>query len=52
MLLSQISLLVLRASEEAEEFAVSPLLIFGVALFILLAMLGAVVAFGGGRDHS
>ncbi len=52
MLLSQISLLVVRASEEAEEFAVNPLLIFGIAMLILMILLGATVAFGGGRDHS
>lgn len=52
MLLSQISLLVIRASEEAEELAVSPLLIFAIAFVILMLLLGATVAFGGGRDHS
>jgi hypothetical protein len=39
----------------AEEHEVSQVLSWGVgigALLILLLMLGALVAFGGGREHS
>ena len=43
-----------RAAEEAEH-EVSGALSWGVgigALVLLLALLGALVAFGGGREHS
>lgn len=53
MTLSQISLLLTRAAEEAHgEPAVSPWVIGGLALGILLALLVALIAFGGGREHS
>lgn len=42
----------LRVAEEVGEPAVSPWLIGGGTLAILLLMLVGVVAFGGGRDHS
>lgn len=43
---------VLQAAEESGEPAVSPWLVGGIALAILLLLLIGVVAFGGGRDHS
>ena len=52
MSLSQISLLVAEAAEEHHEQVIAPWIIGAVALGILLAMLGALVAFGGGREHS
>jgi hypothetical protein len=53
MSLSQIAVLLTQVAEEAhEEPAVDPWFIGGIALAILLLMLGAVVAFGGGREHS
>lgn len=53
-MLSQISLsalAVVSAAEESEP-AVNPWLIGGGTLAILLLVLFALVAFGGGRDHS
>ncbi|WP_232675902.1 hypothetical protein [Nocardioides sp. R-C-SC26] len=55
MSLSLLHTAVLRASEEVEHHgdpAVSPWVIGGLALAILLGMLFALMAFGGGRDHS
>ena len=49
---SQIVLLLLQAAEEHHEPAINPWLVGGIALGILLAMLGALVAFGGGREHT
>lgn len=37
---------------EAEEPAVHPYLIGAIALAILLGLLVALIAFGGGREHS
>lgn len=42
----------LRAAEDAGEPAVHPWLVGGGTLAILLLMLLALMAFGGGRDHS
>ena len=47
--------LVLAAAETAEhhgEPAVHPYVVGGVALGILLFLLLALIAFGGGREHS
>lgn len=46
--------LIVAASETAEhgEAAVSPYLVGGGVLVILLVLLVALVAFGGGREHS
>lgn len=55
MSLSLITVAVLRAAEEGAEHgdpAISPWAVGGIALGILLAMLIALVAFGGGREHS
>lgn len=46
---------VIRLAEGAGEAGASeipPILVGGVALVILLGLLIAVVAFGGGREHS
>jgi hypothetical protein len=51
MSLSQTALLVIQAAEEHEQ-VVNPWIIGGLSLAILLGMLGALVAFGGGREHS
>jgi hypothetical protein len=51
MSLSQTTLLLIEAAEEHEQ-VVNPWIIGALALAILLAMLGALVAFGGGREHS
>ena len=49
-----LSLIVLSASESAGhgEPAIHPYLVGGMALGILLAMLGILMIFGGGREHS
>ena len=52
MQISQTALAVLRAAEEHGEPAVNPWFVGGGAFLILLLLLGALVAFGGGRDHS
>ena len=49
---SQIALLVLRAAEEHHEQVVNPWYVGAIALGILMAMLLALIAFGGGREHS
>lgn len=54
-MLSQISLsalAVVSAAEEHGEPAVNPWFIGGGTLALLLLMLLALIAFGGGRDHS
>lgn len=53
-MLSQISLsalAVVSAAEESEA-AVNPWLIGGATLAFLMFLLIALIAFGGGRDHS
>jgi len=53
MSLSQIALLVTRAAEESHgDPAVPAWVVGGGALGILLVLLIALVAFGGGREHS
>jgi hypothetical protein len=43
----------LAAETEAHsEPALNPWLVGAITLALLLAMLGALVAFGGGREHS
>ena len=52
MQISQTALAVIQAAEEHGEPAVNPWFIGGGTLLILLLALAALVAFGGGRDHS
>ena len=52
MHISQTALAVLEAAGEHGEPAVNPWIIGGGTLLFLLLLLGALVAFGGGRDHS
>jgi hypothetical protein len=52
MQISQTALAVLQATEEHGDPAVNPWIVGGGALLVLLLALAAVVAFGGGRDHS
>jgi hypothetical protein len=52
MSLSQIALLLTRAAEGADEEAINPWFVGGITLAILLLALGALMAFGGGREHS
>ena len=52
MQISQTVLAVIQAAEEHGEPAVNPWLIGGGTLAILLILLVALVAFGGGREHS
>jgi hypothetical protein len=53
MSLSQITVLLTRAAEESHgDPAVNPWFVGAGALAILLLMLVALVAFGGGREHS
>jgi hypothetical protein len=52
MQISHTVLAVVRAAEEHGEPAVNPWIIGGGTLLFLLLLLGALVAFGGGRDHS
>jgi hypothetical protein len=47
-----LSAAVLRAAEEASEPAIHPYAVGAIALGLLLSLLLALVAFGGGRDHS
>lgn len=49
---SQIALLVARAAEEHHEQVINPWIVGAITLAILMAMLLALVAFGGGREHS
>jgi hypothetical protein len=52
-MLSQIAVLLTQVAQEAhEEPAVDAWVVGAITLAILLAMLVAVVAFGGGREHS
>ena len=46
------SLTVLAAEAEHGDPAVSPYLVGGITLVLLLVLLLAVVSFGGGREHS
>ncbi len=50
MSLSALSLA--AAVAETGEHALSPYTVGGVVLLLLLAIIGALVAFGGGREHS
>lgn len=54
MSLSVITAAVVRAAEEGahSEPALHPYWVGGIALGILLLLLVALVAFGGGREHS
>jgi hypothetical protein len=52
-MLSQIAVLATRVAEESHGDPAVPAWVVGaIALGILLAMLLALVAFGGGREHS
>ncbi len=44
--------LVLSAAESAGHSGPSPYLISGIVLFVLLALLVGLLAFGGGREHT
>ena len=46
------SLTVLASEAEHGDPVVSPYLVGGIALGLLLVLLAAVVSFGGGREHS
>ena len=46
------TLIVVATEAEHGEAAVSPYVVGGVALGLLLILLAAVVSFGGGREHS
>ena len=46
------TLIVMAAEAEPGDPVVSPYVVGGVALVLLLALLAAVVSFGGGREHS
>jgi hypothetical protein len=46
------SLTVLAAEAETGGPVVSPFVVGGIALALLLVLLLAVVSFGGGREHS
>jgi hypothetical protein len=45
-------IIVLAAEAEHGDAVVSPYVVGGVALGLLLVLLAAVVSFGGGREHS
>jgi hypothetical protein len=47
-----LSAAVLRVAEESSEPAIHPYAVGAIALGLLLALMVALVAFGGGRDHS
>ncbi|WP_426245276.1 hypothetical protein [Nocardioides sp. LHG3406-4] len=50
MTLSAVS--IVAAAAEHGDPALSPYAVGGIALGLLLAALGALVVFGGGREHS
>lgn len=52
MSLSQITLSLSRAAEEHHEQVINPWWVGLITIAILLGMLGALVAFGGGREHT
>ena len=52
MSLSQTMLLLTQAAEETHEQVISPWIVGGIALGLLLTMMAILVAFGGGREHS
>ncbi len=52
MSLSQISLLLTQAAEETHEQVIAPWIVGLIAFGILMALLGGLLAFGGGREHS
>lgn len=52
MSLSQITLSLSRAAEENHEQVINPWIVGAITIAILLAMIGALVAFGGGREHT
>lgn len=52
MSLSQIALSLSQATEEHHEQVINPWIVGVITLAILMAMLGALVAFGGGREHT
>lgn len=52
MSLSQIALSLSKATEEHHEQVINPWIVGAITIFILLAMLGALVGFGGGREHT
>lgn len=52
MSLSMVTASLVQASEEAHEQVINPWIVGAITLFILVGMLGALVAFGGGREHS
>jgi capsular polysaccharide biosynthesis protein len=47
-----LSTVITLAAEAESESAVSPYLVGGIVLALLLVLLLAVVSFGGGREHS
>lgn len=52
MLINQTALALITASEAGGEEGVSPWLVGGGVLGILLLLVIGLVAFGGGREHS
>lgn len=52
MSLSQITLSLSRAAAEQHEQVINPWWVGLMAIGILLGMLFALVAFGGGREHT
>ncbi len=52
MSLSHITLSLTRAAEEHHEQVINPWIVGAITIAILLGMLGALVAFGGGREHT
>lgn len=47
-----LSTMITLASEAEGEPAVHPYVVGVIALVLLLVLLGAVVSFGGGREHT
>ncbi len=52
MSLSVITAVALQAAEETHTQVIHPWIVGAIALGILMALLLALVAFGGGREHS
>ena len=52
MSLSHVTLVLTQAAEEHHEQVINPWWVGLITIVLLLGMLGGLVAFGGGREHS
>ncbi len=52
MSLSLITAHLARVAEEQHEQVINPWIVGAITLLVLLGMLGTLLVFGGGREHS